>query len=417
MRLKTIINVLVILFMGHLFFSVMGVVFNTRFILGLNILRFQYLRYIIPILIFMVSPRTYLSRTMKMIYAFYAIYGLMWASGYYDVESQYFMSHHFSMFCAILIHNYYVDNKEYRGYAKVILATLIFVVASAILNIYQLYRFPEAARSQFLGVTGSESNVALSQFYASIGVAHYHYISAVPFVIPIIVYYLKNQKNGFNKMLLFLSIVMVSYSTFVSAITAPILMAALCLLFSIQGKSRFKASMYSTIILALVIAIIPTNIKAQFFFSVSDVVPNKDLSMKFSDLGLAIETGIDISAPETSIEYRAERIPRNIEDFMRNPILGTGFEQNAHIFWLNLLAQFGLIGTIPFILILYRHLKLSMQDYELNYRFYYLVSIGLFVALGFMKSITAPMMFYLLMLIPGLYYLRYIKREKPTSRC
>ena len=249
----------------------------------------------------------------------------------------------------------------------------------------------------------------------SIGLGTYALTSSIPFIIPVLVAFYKVVQRTSLRLVILVFVAVILVSVFMSAITAPILMAALCLLFALAGRKRLGASIFVSAILLLAIAIVPTSAKSDFFYSISDVVTQKDLSMKMRDIGYVIETGVDTSNPLSTVEHRATRVPQNLKAFAKNPIFGTGYETDAHLFWLNRLAQVGLLGTIPLILILYRHLRLCLRCYDHYYRFYFWVSCLLFIALGFIKNISGPMFYYLLLLVPGMYYLKYLKTDDESD--
>ncbi len=412
MKLNKVIDIIAIIVMGFIFSRLFNVLVNTKPILGVNLIKREYVFYLFYIIIFFRAPRVYFTDTMKLIYLYYILFFIMRISGYYDVENQWFMEWHYPVFSAVLIHNYYVYSRDHRSYARVILATLIIIAITAIANIYVLIRYPEVARQLF----GDESVFGgLGGPVYAIALGTYAFTSSVPFIIPMLIafYGVVQRKNLRIIILLFIAIILVS--VFMSAITAPLLMAVACLLFALAGRKRLGASIIVSAILLLLVAVVPTSVKSDFFYSISDVVTQKDLSRKMKDIGYVIETGIDTSNPLSTVEYRAERIPKNLAAFATNPIFGTGREVEFHIFWLNRLAQVGLLGTVPLVLILYHHLRLCLRRSDHYFRFYMLVSCLLFVVLGFMKNTSGRMFYYPLLLIPGMYYLKYLKTDDESD--
>ena len=412
MRLNKIIDIIAIIAMGFIFSRLFNVLVNTKPILGVNLIKRDYVLYLFYFFIFIRAPHVYFTDTMKLIYLYYILFFLMRISGYYDVENQWFMEWHYPVFSAVLIHNYYVCSRDQRSYARVILATLIIIVITAIVNIYVLFRYPEVARQLF----GDESVLgALGGPIYSIGLGTYAFTSSVSFIIPMLVAFYRVVRGTGLRIVIVVFIAVILVSVFMSAITAPILMAALCLLFALAGRKRLGASILISAILLLVIVIVPTSVKSDFFYSISDVVTQKDLSRKMKDIGYVIETGIDTSNPLSTVEYRAERVPKNLAAFATNPVFGTGHEVEFHIFWLNRLAQVGLLGTLPLVLILYHHMKLCLRRSDPYFRFYMLVSLILFIVLGFMKNTSGRMFYYPLLLIPGVYYLKYLKTDDESD--
>lgn len=411
MKLNKVIDILAIIVMGYIFSTVFSYLFTTKHIIGVNLIKRDLVFYLFYFLIFIRAPRVYFTDTMKLVYLYYIIFFIMRFSGYYDTQNQWFMAYHYPVFSSILIHNYYVYSRDHHSYAKVILAALIFIAITALFNIYVLIRYPEAARQLF----GEDTLLhSIGGIYQA-GLGGYGFISAVPFVIPMLVAINKSSGSPRVRAIIFAFISTILVSVFMSAITAPILMAAICILFALAGQKRFGASIFVSMLLLMAILFVPTSVKSDFFYSISDAIIQKDLSMKMRDIGYVIETGIDTSNPLSTVESRAARIPQNLKAFASNPLFGIGHETDSHIFWLNMLAQVGLFGTVPLVLILYHHLKLCLRRCDNYYRFYILVSVFLFIALGFMKNIVGNMFYYPLLLIPGMYYLKYLKKENVSE--
>ncbi len=89
-------------------------------------------------------------------------------------------------------------------------------------------------------------------------------------------------------------------------------------------------------------------------------------------------------------------------DFVKSPIIGTGKEGNAHLFWLNILAQFGLVGLLPLIFIIWLQSKKNTKFLSEDILFTYYLSIASFIMLGLMKALGGyPMYLTLFFIIPG----------------
>ena len=399
MRISTIINIVAILVMLYVFFPVSNIYIKTTALTGVNVLTQSFVMYGLIFLIALKNYRIFGSKPLLLCYVFYIIYFVFRLSGYYDTANQWFGRYHFSIFLSVLIYTYYIEKKDYHSLGLVSFCAVVFVVASAILNVVQLTRFPAAAR-------GMSTEV---EYFTIIGVARYGIITGLSFTIPIIVaqYKLLKQKGIVNISIVIVTLVCL-YSTYLSALSAPILISILGVLFAIFGSRKLKQSSVALGIFVFLIVITPRTIMSHLFYLASINTGQKDISMKFNDIGLSIEEGIDVSQPANSIEYRAERIPQLVKKFLINPAFGTGYEENAHIFWLNYLAQFGLLGTYPLVLILYSQVKANLKIFAVEYHYYYLLAISLFIVLGFMKAYSADMMYFAFFLLPGSYYIKFL---------
>ena len=79
---------------------------------------------------------------------------------------------------------------------------------------------------------------------------------------------------------------------------------------------------------------------------------------------------------------------------------------------MNILTVYGILNFIPFMLIFYFYIKQSIQQFDSEFRFYFLLSVFSGIGLGFMKRLDGmdfwSMFFFV---IPSLYYLPYLKKN------
>ena len=112
-----------------------------------------------------------------------------------------------------------------------------------------------------------------------------------------------------------------------------------------------------------------------------------------------------------AISGRYARYPLLMQSFLSNPIWG-GKEWNGHLFWMNKLAVYGLLGTLPFIYIIYYYVK-NIKYFDDEFSFYFLLSIFSIIGLGLMKALMGRELWYTFFIIlPGFYYLQYLKQPQ-----
>jgi len=252
----------------------------------------------------------------------------------------------------------------------------------------------------------------LSAQYARIGVAGITFVFSIPFLIPVIIGVFKQYADTRQqKIAMILLALLILYSTYLSAITAALLLAIAGFMVGFLGSRRFKSSMVTLVFFTLFMVVVPKSITSSGFYYISGLIGNEDTSTKFKDMGTSIEEGINVDSPTNSVESRVERVPANINSFLRHPLFGQGFEENAHIFWLNYLAQFGIIGAFPLILILYKTYKRNILLFSSEFHFYYFVAFILFVVSGLMKAYSGGMFYYIFLVLPGVYYLSVFSKK------
>lgn len=394
--------------MSFIFFPIIIPHISTKAIWGINLFTMLNILLLLHIGILVHRPRVFLSKSMLLVYAYYIIFFLFRVSGYYDTENIWFGAYHFPIYLSILIYTYYISGKDYKGLALAVISALIFIVMTALINIIQLIRFPEAARGTmgWLAAIGLED---LQAFYGSIGIAGYGFTTGVSYLFPVLIGLFKYEKS-YKKYLYLISIVLIAYSVYMSSIVAPILISFIGIFLAVNGKNKLKRSLIIVTVILLPLLAVPKVFIANIFFSASEMVSDKAVSLRLNDIGLSIEEGLNVDVPSNTIEYRAQRIPDNIKQFLENPIFGKGIEMDAHIFWLNMLAQFGLIGTIPLVFIFANQIKTNLRNFREDFKYYYLISMLLFILMGFIKAYSPSKMLHIsFLVIPGLHYIRYLK--------
>ncbi len=419
MRIDEITDFVMIVFMSILFLPVFYLNFNTKKFIGYNIIGFNSVFYTLHLLILIRRPVVFVSRPMLYAYLYYFIFFVYSVSGFFDTSNMWFWHYQKPVYVATLIYTYYYIRQDYRGFATIVSWALAFITMSAILNIIQLHRYPDAARFMFMGAR-SQGYIALEEFYTRIGVAGYVFTNGVTYLVPVAIGLFKygHSKLVSNFGLIFT--ILIAYSVLLSSITAPILVVAMGIIISIMGRVRLKASLFILFVFSIMLTAVPKTFYANIFYYASYTVKNKDVAVRLKDIGTSIESGIDVNDPETSMDNRAERIPRNISRFLESPLVGNapekvGDEHNFHTFWFYYFAQFGLVGGIPLLIALFSNIRRNLPLIGSEFQFYYLTSVLMFFILGILKGFANNMMIYFMIITPGICLLEKLRKDRVES--
>jgi len=241
----------------------------------------------------------------------------------------------------------------------------------------------------------------------------YVFISSLPFLIPILFYFYRHslQKNKRQALFFLFLIVLFLYTSYRGVIIAPFIIAVAVFLLSALGRGRFRSNIIIMLILVTIFALLPNSFIGGTLIDLSEVVPNRDMSQKFRDMGVSYITGLEIvSSAEGSgntVEHRASRVAVNIEQFMKYPILGAGTPGNPHLFWLNQLAHFGLVGFFPLVWLILT-LVSYMRRFDDEFKFYYLLCVLAYVVLLMVKASGGyHFLLAVFFIAPGSYYLTH----------
>jgi hypothetical protein len=207
-----------------------------------------------------------------------------------------------------------------------------------------------------------------------------------------------------------LLIVLIFAAIIFSTITTPIIIASLALLFSLalqKTKHYLQLTAISAIIVVLLVVFTPQKLVVYGLDALIYITPSKEAVLRLQDVQKATEGGFEVTATSTemtSFEARFQRYIWNLEAFMRNPLFGSprGLDDDAfHLYWAYLLANFGIIGAAPLLMMFYFHFSQNMKVIAPNYKRYYTLSVLSFIAMGMTKVIGGWFMYLIpLTLVP-----------------
>jgi hypothetical protein len=258
--------------------------------------------------------------------------------------------------------------------------TIILILTSCITTIFGLERFPHASRELASSVSG---DIEMVKFYFKIGIVGYGFISALAYLIPIIVLLVQKQDWRHKRHIYLIALLLIAYTVIKAQYTAQFLLFMLALLLSLLGSSFFNRNKTTIIILLFILAFIPKDIYANIVESIANWVPGDIIKERLYDASKTIGKD-DLMNSGTHAGKRYERIPFLISEFLKNPLFGQG-KSTGHVFWFDHLSLFGLVGIIPWILILRDHYK-SMHRALSGTFVYYQIALLMFIIIGFMKG-------------------------------
>lgn len=322
---------------------------------------------------------------------------------------------------AISVIAYYRMERDYVGLASLVKWAMIFIFITAIMSFVTSLINPMYARD-IIGVADAANENEREQIlsYQRYGGGNYSFASALVCLFPLLMYYFKhNSSSYYSKKYLVLMIIMFSIALLAMQIFANILISIVIIVFSWLGAKNAKRGFITIGILIAIFFMIPVQVYIDLFLNVASwFSPHSDLYAKFNDTAMFFATGG--SYEETGLGGRAARYPMLWESFKANPLFGhylsslkyKDISLGAHLFWMNKLGVFGLLGTTSFLLIIYRFIKINLRYFDKEFTFYFLLSVFSIVGLGAMKTLIGRELWYtFFILVPGFYYLPLLKKN------
>jgi len=317
---------------------------------------------------------------------------------------------------AITVLFYFILENDYIGLARITKWSLVFIGITAIMSIYSASVNPMYAR---LMTSGGWESIKDKEYFDTLGGGGYGFVASLIALFPMMVYYYRNHSNSiFSRKIILLFGALCFITLLKTQFFANILLSAVIIIVSLLGRKRIKQSLLVISLFLIVFFIIPTHIYADFFTKISTYFnPGSDVSYKLNDFSKYLELGDNYG---TSTGDRAARYPLLIEAFFEKPLMGyyTGshiknISAGVHLYWMNRLAIMGLFGFIPLLVIHISYIKTSIKYFNEQFTFYFLVSVFSVVGLGLMKALTGrELWFTYFILLPGLYFLPLLKKEK-----
>jgi hypothetical protein len=273
----------------------------------------------------------------------------------------------------------------------------------------------------------SETEVLAHKALTGLGPGDYGTAMVFMSVFPILVFYYRNKVSKFlnKRNIIIFGFVMV-LALIGMQIFGNILILMVGLLISIAGVSRIKYSILTLGILIFIASILPRSFYVDSLIYLSEVLEDQEeLSFKFADMAYYLETGGSMDEG-TATAARMERFPMLFNSFIQSPVFGCYFlvdqfeygyrSEGGHLYWMNKLTVTGLVGFTFFISLIYLFIRRSTKLIHKDMRFYFLVSLFLIIAYGFIKNVGGRQTWYMFFAIyPGLCYLPLLhrKRKKP----
>lgn len=415
MRLSRILYVISAIFLVLVIAEFIGNNYSLR-IAGQNLLNIRVWLFLLVVTTVIIKPDILLLTSVKWLIIYFIIYIMMEMIGHYDLYDLgrstrfgWLRNQHFAITAAIIFSELAFVEK-YKGMINsLVKICLVSILLICMISIIIIARNPGVVRGTEYSLYTDEI-----QRFRALGLGGYNFFSSLPFLIPVIVYKVKNRINfsGSSAFVGVLLLIILLITSYMAVIVAPFLLSIVILLLAVLGRRRIKANLALLLILLAIYIVTPKSWIGNLFYAASNAVENREISTKLSEIGYGFSEGFELVNYEdeavTGVEGRASRILYNLKNFSKSPFIGTGRQANAHLYWLNLLAQFGLIGVIPLVFILVALFRKNLASMRPESWFTYYLTIGAFIALGLMKAMGG----YLTFIIPAFLVPAMIRQEE-----
>lgn len=367
-------------------------------------------------------PGSFLNRNLSWFYLFVIIHLLfrliVWGgrtSGFaFSYSYRDFIQTYLPLFLAMLVFWHYVSTGDTKTLGRISAIAYVFIFIGILNNLLIFIRYPNAMNI-FTGQRTSTQHQSFIGMIGAMGFLGYGFFNGLTSLFPTVVYMLRSgAKSLTNKILWFVYILLFMITVPRTNTTAFVLFT---LIFGIAAwfmGQNYKRDLIRVLVLILVVIMIPNSFIASIFYKSSEFFPESKIGERLYDAGVTIEDPyIDYYNSTEHTGRRLGRIPLLWKSFLSNPLFGGEFF-TGHVAWFDLLSVYGLVGFIPWFLLVYQNNRKTNRILPIEFKPHYLLSIMSFVAMGSIKNTGGTYVWTIWFLIlPGSAFI-YNSHSKPV---
>jgi hypothetical protein len=327
------------------------------------------------------KPTIFLSKEFFAIYILSLIYFLHIPNTVNPEEQDWLLRRIVPLFVGVSLYTYFFRYiYDPKGLRFLFWLVFIFIIITCITTLNGLYIYPEASRELASNVRG---DIELANYYQRLGIAGYGFITALAYWVPITVLLLKNESQNYRKVFWLGVTLLLLYTVIQAQYTTQFMLFLLTLMLSLMGFNNFAKHKFLIYSFLLIIIVVPASVYSTFARELAILLESETLSSRLNDLADTLAGG-DYFEGETHFSKRVSRVPFLLSEFMSSPLIGGG-QSTGHVFWLDHLSLYGIVGAIPWIYLLtsiYRRLKKMISR---NF-YYFQIAFIAFLLLGFFKN-------------------------------
>ena len=354
------------------------------------------------------QPKALGAKTLVLYYLFFAyqlFFGIMGGSGY-DITI--WGARFLGMAIPFLISTVVFSPKFIKDCSGISKYALIVSFITVLLSIRVLINDGTALRVCSMANSTGDWDI-LYGFWKQ-GMASYDMAAMMLFMPVVLIYRLKSKLTGREKWLLWGGIIIVVAFMYLGQVTTTFL---LCLMVSLMAFLNFKNRALAFMGIGLVALLLLTQLTGVLDFLIS-FTGSGDMNDRFVSLSDAARGESLDEASDAGIRWAL--VSRTINSFISSPILGSlSAITGGHNYFLDMLAKYGIIGCLPFYLLIRNQYKVISSYLSVNARRYYLIILVGFITLGIIKNMSGTEYWnYLFIYYPAILVWIDSKNKKQT---
>lgn len=391
---QRILRIAAILLILHIFLPIYGANTKNYSFMGIS----MYIWLWISLLLFSDYKR-FFTAPYGLIYLFAIVITVMWIIAWDRLGSVgYIVSDLLNLIVPISVFDYFISRRDYRGLNSIVIVALVSVMITLIVDIMVFHVTGLSSRN--IHMMHATQNYVVTGRYGLSGMTYYY---AISLLLPVVIGSYKSlMVRRFQKIVLLIFILVALYALFVAEYATAFLIGVAGTVFGFLGLKRLKYSIYISFVLIAIIFYLPRDTIGTGIQYVASQSEGDTMAARLDDLGTTI--GNPNRTSVSHIDARARRIPYLLGFFLSSPVIGGG-PTTEHSFWLDRLSMYGIIGITPWIMIFIYYYRRLMPMFDDLYKFYYVTTILLYVAMGIMKDMPGrDYMYVMFLIVPSVYF-------------
>ncbi len=356
----------------------------------------------LAVLITLFYPKIYLEKSISWLMIYFIVILFNYLSGDEVFNLKFSIIEITLYFIPATLFLIYLKNNDLKSLKIISTATILVIIITSVLTVLQAHNNPGVVRS-IVVIESMQDAIRMVELYKK-GVTSYAMPHAFPFIVPPLIYALKNKSFSFKGrlsalLILAIGILMVFYTESTGALV--VLLFSIIMSFIITEKS-LKKNIVRLIGLGLLAGVF---LNTQTLTSILDYFGAETKTMayygKIEDAMTMLETGKSVG----QIAGRQELHNMSLNAFLNNPLFGTnkGADIGGHAYFMDRAGLLGLIGFIPLFLFFFFQIKITYENLPNSTKMYYLIGVTACIILGFQKNMAGfEYWLYLFFLLPAL---------------
>lgn len=373
------------------------------------------------VLVWIFYPKTIFNFGLLGAVLFLILHILYTIFGFYKTDAYSILDYFWPIAFCFSVIEYFNVSKDYTGFYTLTKLSFILIIVTSITSVVSLSQIPSASRDM-AGLLSSTGQYEINVFYLYIGIGNYYFFHNVAFLVPLVVFLFQKKKyfkvKGVYLIAVLALIFLTIYRGGFSSALGLFFIGLFFGLFLNKIRSPLNYLIFISILYLSFNFIAP--LSTPVMYSTADLLDSEFFSPRLRNVAAKID-GSEIFLDDRELLYTKgyeDQLEISTQAFLENPLTGIG-KQGGHHFWADILGKFGIIGFIPWILIIIYMYRSRVRHLNETLKLIYFHVLMSLIFVGFFKPVGLEDIFtFVAIFFPAfLYYIQFkLLRQVPKTQ-